>query len=121
MFVGGNPVTECMNVITIVCDTLRRDHCGPYHGGRPLSVVTGDGQPDWVVPTPNMDRLARRGTVFENAWSGSFPCMPARRDLYTGRFEFPFRGWGPLEDDDLDLLARCPGHPTHRSAPPELT
>lgn len=100
-----------MNVITVLCDTLRRDHCGPYHRGKPLSELTGDGQPDWVVPTPNMDRLAARGTVFENAWCGSTPCMPARRDIYTGRFEFLFRGWGPLEDDDLDLSRQLSGQP----------
>ncbi len=70
-------------------------------------------QPDWVVPTPNMDRLAERGTVFENAWCGSNPCMPARRDMYTGRYEFPFRGWGPLEDDDLDLPTQVSGPPNH--------
>ena len=100
-----------MNVILILCDTLRRDHCGPYHGGRPLSQVTGDGQPDWVVPTPNIDRLAERGTVFENAYCGSHPCMPARRDIYTGRLEFLWRGWGPLEDDDLDLPRQVSGPP----------
>ncbi|MGH2559883.1 MAG: sulfatase [Thermomicrobiales bacterium] len=98
-----------MNVITILCDTLRRDHCGPYHGGRPLAEVTGDGQPDWVVPTPNIDRLAARGAVFDNAYCGSSPCMPARRDLYTGRHEFLWRGWGPLEDDDLDLPHQISG------------
>jgi hypothetical protein len=29
--------------------------------------------------------------------------MPARRDMWTGRFEFPWRGWGPLEPEDLDI------------------
>ena len=51
-----------MNVVSILCDTLRSDHCGPYLHGRPLSEVTGDGQPDWVVPTdPNeLNNLADR-------------------------------------------------------------
>lgn len=100
-----------MNVLVILCDTLRRDHCGPYHHGRRLSDCTGDRQPDWVVPTPNLDRLAARGTVFENAWCGSSPCMPARRDIYTGQLEFLRRGWGPLEDDDLDLPRQISGPP----------
>lgn len=63
-----------MNCIVALCDTLRRDHCGPYHQGRPLSEVQSTEPPDRVVPTPNMDRLAERGTVFENAYNGSTPC-----------------------------------------------
>ncbi|MBP1991979.1 sulfatase [Paenibacillus eucommiae] len=100
-----------MNSIVIVCDTLRRDHCGPYHQGRPLNQVISAEQPDWVIPTPNMDRLAKRGIVFDNAYCGSTPCMPARRDIYTGRYEFLERGWGPLEEDDLDLPRQISGPP----------
>jgi len=100
-----------MNCILVVCDTLRRDHCGPYHRGCPLNEVQSEEQPDWVVPTPNMDRLADRGTTFENAWCGSTPCAPARRDIYTGRYDFLERGWGPLEDDDRDLPRQISGPP----------
>ena len=112
-----------MNVIHILCDTLRRDHCGPYHQGRPLNQVDSPEQPDWVVPTPNLDRLAARGTVFERAYAGSTPCMPARRDIYTGRYEFPERGWGPLEEGDLDLpslLSPRPGHPITAYGPDDV-
>ncbi len=100
-----------MNVVTILCDTLRADHCGPYHQGRSLRGAGCPQQPDWVVATPNLDKLAARSTVFDNAWSGSTPCMPARRDLYTGRYEFLHRGWGPLEDDDADLPREVSGPP----------
>lgn len=109
-----------MNVITILCDTLRRDHCGLYHHGVPLSELGDPTQPNWVVPTPNMDRLAERGTVFDNAWCGSHPCVPARRDMYTGRYEFPFRGWGPLEDTDLDLPTVISGPPNSSLRKPDL-
>ncbi len=108
-----------MNSIVIVCDTLRRDHCGPYHRGRPLDRVTGDAQQPWVVPTPNMDRLAEKGIVFDHAYCGSTPCMPARRDIYTGRYEFLERGWGPLEEDDLDLPRQISG-PPNRSLTEQL-
>jgi arylsulfatase A-like enzyme len=94
-----------------VCDTLRRDHCGPWHHGQPVSALGDSSQPDWIVPTPNIDRLAARGTVFDGAYCGSHPCMPARRDMYTGRFEFLERGWGPLEDTDLDLPRQISGTP----------
>ena len=100
-----------MNVIVILCDTLRRDHCGPYHQGRPLNRCWSDEAPDWVVPTPNMDRLAARGTVFDQCYCGSTPCMPARRDIYTGRYEFLERGWGPLAEEDRDLPRQVSGPP----------
>lgn len=100
-----------MNVILILCDTLKLDHCGPYHRDKPLNQCWSDEAPAWHVPTPNMDRLAERGTVFENAYCGSSPCMPARRDIYTGRYEFLERGWGPLDEDDLDLPRQISGEP----------
>ncbi len=100
-----------MNCIVILCDTLRADHCGAYHRGRKLNECWSAEQPDWIVPTPNMDRIAARGTTFENAWCGSSPCMPARRDIYTGRYEFVERGWGPLAETDLDLPRQVSGEP----------
>ena len=100
-----------MNVITILCDTLRRDHCTPYNHGQPLNQCWSAEQPDWVVRTPNIDRLASQGATFDQAWCGSTPCMPARRDIYTGRYEFLERGWGPLEDDDKDLPRQLSGMP----------
>ena len=100
-----------MNVITILCDTLRRDHVGAYSGGRPLDECWSAEAPAWSVPTPNMDRLIERGTVFDNAYIGSTPCMPARRDIYTGRLEFLERGWGPLEEEDRDLPRQVSGPP----------
>ncbi len=100
-----------MNVITILCDTLRRDHVGAYSGGKPLNQCWSQEAPAWSVPTPNMDRLIARGTVFDNAYIGSTPCMPARRDIYTGRLEFLQRGWGPLEEEDFDLPRQVSGPP----------
>lgn len=39
-----------------------------------------------VVKTPNLDRLAGRGTVFANAYTPSPICVPARAALATGRY-----------------------------------
>ena len=78
-----------MNVITVLVDTVRRDFLKCYGNEH--------------VRTPNISRLASMGTVYDNTYLGSFPCMPARRDFFTGKFEFPWRGWGPLEDDDVSL------------------
>lgn len=55
------------------------------------------------VKLPNIERLAARSVVFDNHYTGSAPCMPARRDLMTGRINFLDRGWGPIEPFDLTL------------------
>lgn len=64
---------------------------------------------------PNLERLRRRSVVFDNHWTGSAPCMPARRDLMTGRLNFLERGWGPIEpqDDTLPMLLREKGISCH--------
>jgi arylsulfatase A-like enzyme len=85
------------NTVIVLIDSLRRDFLGCYGA---LDPITGQSL------TPAMDALAARGARFEQHYLGSFPCMPARRDLWTGRTEFPFRGWGALEPDDPDLFAR---------------
>jgi N-sulfoglucosamine sulfohydrolase len=41
---------------------------------------------DATVPTPNLDRLAREGVVYEHAFATSPVCAPARSSLITGMF-----------------------------------
>jgi arylsulfatase A-like enzyme len=53
-----------------------------------------------TVKTPNFRRLAERCVTFDKHYVGSLPCMPARRDLMTGRLSFLHRSWGPLEPYD---------------------
>ena len=79
---GGGDV----RLIYVLFDSLYRHALGPYGG-------TG-------VPTPNIDRMAARGLTFDNHYVGSLPCMPARRDMHTGRLNFLHRAWGPLEPFD---------------------
>ena len=64
---------------------------------------------------PNLERLAKRSVVFDNHWVGSAPCMPARRDIMTGRLNFLERGWGPIEpfDEPLPVLLRDGGITSH--------
>jgi arylsulfatase A-like enzyme len=59
------------NVLWIVADQLRADHVG--FGGNS------------VVRTPNLDRLASRGTVFDRAYVANPICMPNRCSMLTGR------------------------------------
>ncbi|MHB9025569.1 MAG: sulfatase [Armatimonadota bacterium] len=78
-----------MNVVCLLLDSLNR-HFLPAYGNT------------WMQ-TPNLDRLAERACVFDNNYVGSLPCMPARRDLWTGRIEFLHRPWGSLEPWDAPL------------------
>jgi arylsulfatase A-like enzyme len=89
-----------LNFLVIVCDTLRRDHLGCY-GGR--------------VGTPHMDALAAESVVFDEAYSGSFPTLPCRAEMFTGRIIFPYLDWGPLPKEEV-LLSEVMGRAGYRSA-----
>lgn len=69
---------------------------------------------DWIK-APNFKRLAKNSVQFENSYAGSLPCMPARRELHTGRYNFLHRSWGPLEpfDDSMPEILRDNGIHTH--------
>ena len=69
---------------------------------------------DWTH-TPNFLRLAERTVQFNNSYVGSMPCMPARRELHTGRYNFLHRSWGPLEpfDDSAPEILHRQGVYTH--------
>jgi arylsulfatase A-like enzyme len=59
------------NVLFVITDQQRADHLG----------FAGND----VVRTPNLDALAERGTVFDNAWVANPVCMPNRASIVTGR------------------------------------
>ena len=87
-----------MNTIVILMDTLRRDHLGCFGG------IGDNGETKKSpVETPNIDRFAAEATCFDNSYISSYPCMPARQDLFTGQLSFLRRGWSPLEYDQPDL------------------
>lgn len=67
------------------------------------------------VVAENFQRLEKTTTVFNNFYAGSMPCMPARRELHTGRYNFLHRSWGPLEpfDDSMPELLKQSGVYTH--------
>lgn len=69
---------------------------------------------DWTK-TPNFNRLAERTIRYDSFYVGSMPCMPARRELHTGRYCMLHRGWGPLEpfDDSMPELLKKNGVYTH--------
>jgi arylsulfatase A-like enzyme len=83
------PASGAPNVLVIVVDTLRADHVSSYGYSRPT--------------TPNLDRIARQGVLFQNAISPSSWSLPSHVSLVTGRYLFehgvgnvqpePWLGW----------------------------
>jgi arylsulfatase A-like enzyme len=75
-----------MKVVFALFDSLNRKALEPYGGT--------------AIRTPAFNRLAERAITFDRHYIGSMPCMPARRDLLTGRLTFLHRSWGPIEPFD---------------------
>lgn len=90
-----------MKAIMVMFDSLNRRHL-PSYGC------------DWTV-APNFARLAARTVTFDNAYVCSMPCMPARRELHTGRYNFLHGSWGPLQpyDDSMPQLLKKGSIYTH--------
>ena len=61
-----------MRILYLDLDTLRPDHLGCYGYNRNTS--------------PNIDFMAKDGTVFENYYCSDAPCLPSRAALMSGRF-----------------------------------
>lgn len=63
------------------------------------------------IRTPHLDRLAREGVRFTDAYSGSATCSPTRFSLYTGRYPGRTKGGlaEPIADKSVGLE---PTHPT---------
>lgn len=79
-----------MRTVLVMFDSLNRHALGCY--------VAKSGL------TPNMDRFANRAVTFDQHWVGSMPCMPARRDIQTGRLNMFHRSWGPMEPFDKSFV-----------------
>ncbi|MEK3720405.1 sulfatase [Paenibacillus sp. FSL H8-0034] len=90
-----------MKAVMVMFDSLNKHMLPPYGC-------------NWVH-APIFQRLAERAVTFDNCYAGSLPCMPARRDLHTGRTNFLHRSWGPLEpfDDSMVELLSKNGVYTH--------
>jgi arylsulfatase A-like enzyme len=80
-----------MNVIVVVCNSLHLGFLGAYGNA-------------WIE-TPNVDRLAAEGIVFDHHFPENLTTLPTRRSWWTGRYGFadPEQGWTPLRCDELIL------------------
>ena len=96
-----------MNFITIVSDTFRRDHLGCYGN-------------EWIS-TPHIDSLAERAVVFDRAYANSFPTVPHRRDLLTGRFTATYTAWAPMSQGHSEIAIAAWEEGTNRGIAEERT
>jgi arylsulfatase A-like enzyme len=78
-----------VNIILVLIDSLNRHHLAAYGSD--------------AAATPNFSAFAQRAWRMDNHFVGSLPCMPARREIFSGRQEFMWRPWGPLEPFDQRL------------------
>ncbi len=78
---------EQPNILLILTDQQRFDSLS----------CTGCG----VIDTPNLDRLAAEGTLFETCVCSSPVCTPSRASLWTGK-DVPSHGVSRLYDDLAD-------------------
>jgi arylsulfatase A-like enzyme len=83
------------NILLISIDTLRSDHLGTY--GYPRNT------------SPNLDRLARDGIVFETAYAPSNSTLPSHASMLTGLNPLAHGAMGPggrLSDLHFTLAER---------------
>jgi arylsulfatase A-like enzyme len=78
-----------MNVILIMSDTFRRDALSCYGPSQAI--------------TPRLDAFAKQSYIFDHAYLGSFPTIPNRLDIMTGRFTFIDHEWCPLPASAITL------------------
>lgn len=80
------------NILVILIDTLRADHLSCYGYQQPTS--------------PNIDKLAEQGVLFERCYSSSSWTLPACTSLMSGLycFEHGVNTWTSAIDDQLPWL-----------------
>lgn len=76
MVLGGRPsaAAERPNILFIFCDDLT------------IQAVSAYGHPLKLLETPNIDRLAREGMLFERPLVPNSICGPSRATILTGKY-----------------------------------
>jgi arylsulfatase A-like enzyme len=78
-----------MNIVFIMSDSMRWDFLG-YNGNA------------WIK-TPCLDKLSSQSNVFSNAYINSYPTVPNRWDLLTGKLNHTYASWQPLARNEVVL------------------
>ena len=82
-----------LNFVLIVSDTFRWDLLNER-----FEVRSGVR-----AKMPYLNELYRESITFTRAYHASFPTVPNRLDLLTGRFTFTYYDWSPLPKDEITL------------------
>src|SRR4051794_8269918 len=61
-----------LNLVLVTIDTLRADRLGCYGYSK--------------IETPNLDKLAQRGVLFENAFTNTPLTAPSHASMFTGLY-----------------------------------
>ncbi len=80
------------HIVLILADQMRADAMGC--AGHPAAI------------TPNLDTLAARGALFENAFCASAVCTPSRAAILTGRYPHCTGAWNigvSMNEDEITL------------------
>ncbi|MEO1010813.1 MAG: arylsulfatase [Bacteroidota bacterium] len=88
------PVSELPNIVIILADDLGYGDLGSYN-------------PESLIPTPNLDRLASEGMRLTDAYCPVAVCSPSRFALMTG--SYPWRSWnkhGVLGNYEPSMMAK---------------
>ena len=87
-------VLACTAIMSLVMTKPEVAVAATQGGERPniVFVLTDDQRFDEIgvlnpiLDTPNMDRIAREGTMFSNAFVTTALCSPSRASILTGQF-----------------------------------
>ena len=88
---------EMPNIVFIMSDSM---------DGRVMGCM---GHPAMNQATPNLDRLANKGSLFVNTYTNSPLCVPARASLWSGRYVHHCEAWNNFKGLERDT----PTYETH--------
>jgi len=81
-------------------------------------MLAASGHPALAGATPNIDRLARSGAMFERAYCSHPICCPSRANMWSGRYTHNCHSWNnhkSLEPGMWSLLGELPKTHTLRT------
>lgn len=93
------------NIIIFMTDGQRPDEFSYMQGRNASSLGWDQCQVNPILHTPHMDRVAREGLWFRNAFATNALCAPGRACTLTGLYS---RAHGVIDNKDRPLTAGVP-------------